>query len=590
MEELTSKVTAQGEVVRSLKASKAEKDEIKSAVDILLGLKAELAALEGPKEEDKPKAEVEAELTPKQKRILEKEAAQKNKGGDKGNKAESSQTMEEIRQVRLDKMEAMRNAGVNPFQYTFKATIKASKVQEKYAHLDDGQEDPKGDDFSMSGRVLVKRVFGKLAFFKLQDDTGTVQLYLEQGRMGDEAFNRIKEWSDGGDIIGVSGTIKKTDKGELSVYVKEWEMLTKSLLPLPDKWSGLKDRDTRYRRRHLDMIVNPEVRNTFRSRSMIIASMRRTLDEDGFLEIETPILESQPGGAEAKPFETYHNSLDMPLTLRIATELHLKRLVVGGFDRVYEIGRIFRNEGLSTRHNPEFTSIELYQAYADYEDMMRLIENMVSNIARDLTGTTVVAYQGEQIDLTPPWRRAPMHELVKEATGTDFIELLASKDVDKARASAVAAGVPSDMVSGRNSVGDILNVCFEELCEASLVQPTFVTEHPIEVSPLAKPHRSKPGLTERFEMFAVGREHANAFSELTDPVDQRHRFERQAAKKAAGDEEACGVDEEFLSALETGMPPTAGMGIGIDRLVMLLTDSAAIRDVIAFPLLRKEAE
>ena len=588
IKELNEKVTAQGNIVRELKAKKAEKDEIKVAVDALLALKDKLSLVGGPNKNPTKSDSKRNIMTPKQLRVATKEA-HNSKNGSSGKKAEVSQTMEEIRKGRLDKIEAMRKVGINPFQYNFNPSTTAVAVQESYSGLESGQEDPHGKEVRISGRVLVRRVFGKLAFFTLQDETGTVQLYLEEGRMGEEAFNRMKEWTDGGDIVGVHGTIKKTDKGELSVYVKKWEMLTKSLTPLPDKWSGLKDRDRRYRQRHLDMIVNPDVRKTFRSRSFIIAAMRRMLDKDGFLEIETPILESQPGGAEAKPFETYHNSLGMPLTLRIATELHLKRLVVGGFDRVYEIGRIFRNEGLSTRHNPEFTSIELYQAYADFEDMMRLTENMLANIAQELTGSMVVPYQGESIDLTPPWRRVSMHELVKEVTGVDFLTLIDANDVAGAKEAAVAGGVPADLVSKKTSVGDIMNVCFEDLCEANLIQPTFVTEHPIEISPLAKPHRSKPGLVERFELFAVGREHANAFSELTDPIDQRRRFESQAAKKAAGDEEACGIDEEFLSALETGLPPTAGLGIGIDRVVMLLTDSPAIRDVIAFPLLRKEA-
>jgi len=337
------------------------------------------------------------------------------------------------------------------------------------------------------------------------------------------------------------------------------------------------------------MIVNPEVRATFRARAFIISSIRRMLDDQGFFEIETPILNSQPGGAEAKPFETFHNSLDMNLTLRIATELHLKRLVVGGFDRVYEIGRIFRNEGLSTRHNPEFTSIELYQAFADYEDMMRLTESLVSKIAVDLTGSMVVPYQGSQIDLSPPWRRISMNDIVMEKVGIDFYALMVSNDLTSAITAALeVAKIPTELLKGVQSVGEVLNIVFEECCEGDLIQPTFITEHPIEISPLAKPHRSKEGLVERFEMFMVGREHANAFSELTDPVDQRERFMQQADKKARGDEEACGVDEDFLQALETGLPPTAGLGIGIDRLVMVLTDSASIKDVIAFPLLRKE--
>ena len=494
----------------------------------------------------------------------------------------------QIRQARLDKVHAMRSVGINPFQYTFAATHNASELHELYdSALANGEVDPGQKKVSVAGRIILKRVFGKLAFFTLQDTSGRIQLYFERGRLGTE-FDSLKEWTDGGDIIGVKGTMKKTDKGELSIHAHEWQMLTKALSPLPDKWGGLQDRSKRYRQRQIDMIVNPHVIKTFRARAKIISAMRRILDNEKFLEVETPILQSQPGGAEAKPFSTYHNSLDMPLTLRIATELHLKRLVIGGLDRVYEIGRIFRNEGLSNRHNPEFTSIELYQAYADYEDMMILTENMLSTIAREVTGDTIVMYQGTKIDLTPPWRRVSMSDLVSTATGGDFMSFLASEDVMGARVAANKAGVDQFLLESVHTVGEVMNIAFEELCEAKLIQPTFVTDHPVEISPLAKPHRTSPGCVERFELFAVGREIANAFSELTDPIDQRNRFNMQALRAAQGDEEACGVDEEFLAALETGLPPTGGLGIGIDRVVMLLTDSAAIRDVITFPLLRND--
>ena len=435
---------------------------------------------------------------------------------------------------------------------------------------------------------MLKRVFGKLAFFTVQDSSGTVQFYLEKKRIGD-GFKQLMARIDIGDIVGAKGGVKRTDKGELSVYAAECTLLTKAIRPLPDKWAGLTDVNKRYRQRYLDMIANPEVRQTFATRARITSFIRRTLDERGFLEIETPSLHGEAGGADAKPFETFHNALGMPLTLRIATELHLKRLIVGGFDRVYEIGRIFRNEGISTRHNPEFTSIELYQAYADYHDMMDLAETLIAGAAEHVHGKTVLEYQGTEVDLTPPWRRVTMAELVREALpdGLDYDALSDSaEDLEKARASAAAAGVPK--TDEATSAGQLLAMCFDELVEEKLIQPTFVTDYPLAISPLAKPHRSKPGVTERFELFVVGRELANAFSELTDPVDQRVRFEAQAAKKAAGDEEACGVDEDFLTALEHGMPPTGGIGIGIDRLIMLLTDSATIKDVIAFPLLRKE--
>ena len=355
------------------------------------------------------------------------------------------------------------------------------------------------------------------------------------------------------------------------------------LLPLPDKFHGLTDVAKRYRQRYVDLIVNPEVRETFRKRARITAAIRRHLDELGYLEVETPVLQSEPGGAEARPFVTYHNTLDMELYLRIATELHLKRMVVGGFEKVFELGRVFRNEGVSTRHNPEFTTIEMYQAYGDYQDMMALTEKMIEQIAEEVTGSSTVSYQQELVSFAAPWKRITMHEAVQEKTGIDFSQFT---DLSAAQKAAKAAGI--DNVDDCESVGHVLNEAFEQKVEETLRQPTFVIDYPIEISPLSKPHRSKPGLVERFELFIVGRETANGFSELTDPVDQRERLEIQAAKKASGDLEAVGLDEDFITALEYGMPPTVGMGIGIDRLVMVLTDSASIRDAIAFPLLKPE--
>ena len=582
-----------------MKSAKATKDEISPIIAELLELKAKYKEITGmafdqPKEkkEEKPKnSEIRGGLSPKQQRIAAKAAAEAAKKASAEGSNDAEGGIDEIRASRLSKIEAMRAANVNAFDYSYKHSDRAADLQERYASLESGAEDTSAE-ISIAGRIMIKREFGKLAFFSLQDESGQVQLYLEKSRLGD-SFDRLMEWTDGGDIIGVQGTIKKTDKGEVSVCVREWSMLTKALNPLPDKYHGLTDVSKRYRQRHLDMIVNPKVRETFRARAFITSQMRRMLDDDGYIEIETPILNDQPGGAEAKPFQTHHNSLGMDLTLRIATELHLKRLIIGGFERVYEIGRIFRNEGLSTRHNPEFTSIELYQAYADYTDMMELLEKLVSSICHDLHGTMTVPYGDTMINLSPPWRRVSMNELVQEKIGVDLYTLMDTEhggpgDVGAARAAAVAGGVSLVALDGKHTVGEVLNVAFEELCEDELIQPTFVMHHPKEVSPLAKPHRSLSGLTERFEMFMVGREHANAFSELTDPIDQRERFDVQAAKKAAGDDEACGVDEDFLGALESGMPPTAGMGVGIDRLVMVLTDSAAIRDVIAFPLLRRD--
>jgi lysyl-tRNA synthetase class 2 len=495
--------------------------------------------------------------------------------------------LSELRETRLEKGKALAELGQGPYALRFEPSHRTAELQQAHADLANGEE--RDVTVAVAGRVMTRRVMGKLAFFTLADETGPIQLFIEKATLaasmpGDpEAFAHITSLVDAGDLIGVQGTLRRTDRGELSVKVKQWQMLSKSLQPLPDKWHGLADVEKRYRQRYLDLIVSPHTRETFRRRAVAVSAIRRWLDERGFLEIETPVLQSVPGGADARPFETHHNALDLPLTLRIATELHLKRLVVGGFERVYELGRIFRNEGISTRHNPEFTSIEVYQAYADYNDMMDLTEQLIAHVCQQVCGSTVIPYQGTEIDLTPPWRRVTMHELVQEATGLDFT-------VFASRAEAAAAMETKGLAAPAlaDSVGRLLVEAFEQTVETDLIQPTFVIDYPVENSPLARAHRSKPGLVERFELFIVGRETANAFSELIDPVDQRQRLEAQMARKAAGDDEAQQVDEDFIQALEVGMPPTGGLGIGIDRLVMLLTDRPSIRDVIAFPLLRPE--
>ena len=501
---------------------------------------------------------------------------------------QNTSSLEAIRAIRLEKVEQLKDLGLNPYGYKWQVTHHTAELQAKYADLTNGEE---ADELvSVAGRIIARRVFGKLAFFTLQDETGKIQLYLEKKKIDTQmtdlptAFNHLKKLTDSGDILGAKGTIKRTEKGELSIYVNEYEILTKSLLPLPDKWGGLTDIEKRYRQRYIDLIINPQVRENFRRRARVTAAIRRYLEERDFLEIETPVLQSEAGGAEARPFITYHNTLEMDLYLRIATELHLKRLVVGGFEKVFELGRIFRNEGVSTRHNPEFTTIEIYQAYGDYHDMMALIEDLIKTVAKEVIGTTEIPYQGENVNLENPWRRVTMHDVVKEKTGLDFNTFA---DFEAAKTASEAAGieVPNDC----QSIGKLLNEAFEQKVEETLIQPTYVTDYPSEISPLAKPHRAKPGLVERFELFIVGRETANGFSELTDPIDQRERLEAQAAQKAAGNLEAHNVDEDFLAALEYGMPPTVGLGMGIDRLVMLLTDSFSIRDVIAFPLLKTES-
>ena len=496
--------------------------------------------------------------------------------------------MSELRETRLEKARTLAALGQGPYGLRFEPTHRTAALQQAHADLPNGQE--RDVAVAVAGRVMTRRVMGKLAFFTLADETGPIQLFIEKATLAasmpedPDAFAHLTSLVDAGDLIGVRGTLRRTDRGELSVKVTGWSMLTKALQPLPDKWHGLADVEKRYRQRYLDLIVSPDTRETFRRRALAVSAMRRWLDERDFLEIETPVLQSQPGGADARPFETHHNALDLPLTLRIATELHLKRLVVGGFERVYELGRIFRNEGVSTRHNPEFTSVEIYQAYADYTDMMALTEQLIAHVCQQVCGSTRISYQGTEIDLTPPWRRATMHALVQDATGLDFTGFSSREE---AAAAMQAKGLEVPALA--DSVGRLLVEAFEQRVEADLIQPTFVLDYPVENSPLARAHRSKPGLVERFELFIVGRETANAFSELIDPVDQRQRLEAQQERKAAGDDEAQTVDEDFLHALEVGMPPTGGLGIGIDRLVMLLTDSPSIRDVIAFPLLRPEA-
>ncbi|WP_269611651.1 lysine--tRNA ligase [Prochlorococcus marinus] len=499
--------------------------------------------------------------------------------------------MSELRDTRLEKAKTLKSLGQGPYGLNYRPTDSADVLQKKYADLPNGEE--KKDEVSIAGRVTSRRVMGKLAFFTLADETGTVQLFLEKATLNQNEnsensknnFENITSLVDSGDWIGVSGILRRTDRGELSIKVFEWSMLSKSLQPLPDKWHGLADVEKRYRQRYLDLIVNPQSRKTFRTRALLVSSIRRWLDEKDFLEIETPVLQSEAGGADARPFITHHNTLDLPLYLRIATELHLKRLVVGGFQRVYELGRIFRNEGISTKHNPEFTSVEIYEAFADYFDMMELTEKLLSSVCEKICGSTKITYQEKEIDLKPPWRRATMHQLVHEFTGIDFESL--GVNVEDVKAAMLREGL--QVPDKADSIGKLLNEAFEQVVEPKLVQPTFVMDYPIEISPLARKHRTKKGLVERFELFIVGRETANAFSELIDPIDQKERLLLQQAKKEAGDLEAQSLDEDFINALEVGMPPTGGLGIGIDRFVMLLTDSPSIRDVIAFPLLRPES-
>ena len=477
-------------------------------------------------------------------------------------------------QVRINKMHQIEEHGWLPFGHKFDVTNYSGDINENFEELAANETVVR-----VAGRIMAIRGHGKTCFMDMQDKDGRIQLYVRKDAIGEENYKLIK-LLDIGDIIGVTGTVFRTHMGELSVKAAAIEILSKSLRPLPEKWHGLKDVDIRYRQRYVDLIVNPEVRRTFVLRSKIIKTMRDILDENGYLEVETPIMNTIPGGAAARPFITYHNALDMQLYLRIATELHLKRLVVGGFDRVYELGRVFRNEGIDIKHNPEFTSVEIYQAYGDYNDMMDLTEKIVSEIAQKVLGTMKITYEGQEIDLTPPWPRMSMIEAVYKYTGQNFEGV---SDVEAARKMADAINVPYEPSFG---VGKIINACFEEYVEAKLIQPTFITGHPKEISPLAKSNPDNPEITDRFEGFIYGREICNGFTELNDPIDQRERFLKQVEERNAGDEEANMMDENFLDALEHGLPPTGGLGIGVDRLVMLLTDSSSIRDVLLFPTMK----
>ncbi|HXQ74862.1 MAG TPA: lysine--tRNA ligase [Acidimicrobiales bacterium] len=461
--------------------------------------------------------------------------------------------------------------------YRFERTAEAASLHERYAALGAGEETE--DDVSVAGRVMLNRPQGRLAFATLRDSSGQIQLFaLEKTTKDFDAFSKLSQ----GDWVGASGRVMKTRKGELSVQVGEWVLLAEARRSFGDKWKGVTDTETRFRQREVDLWANERTGEVLRLRSRVVSSLRRRLEAEGFVEVETPILHVQPGGASAKPFVTHHNALDSDLYLRIAPELFLKRLVVGGFEKVFEIGRVFRNEGLSPRHNPEFTMLELYQAYADYRDFMVLVEQLVSGLASELLSTTCLSYQGRALDLTPPWRRATMAELVTEATGEEASVHTAADDL---RRRVAAAGVDPDPSWGP---GKLLLELYEKTAETGLWGPVFVTDFPAEVSPLARRHRDDPDLVERFEAVVAGRELVNAFSELVDPDDQRARFEAQAAVRAAGDEEAMRVDEDYLRALELGLPPTAGLGIGVDRLVMLLADVANIQETIAFPTLRPE--
>ena len=484
--------------------------------------------------------------------------------------------LNEMMKVRREKMEAFRGQGVAPFGHRYEVTDYAADIKQKNEGLEGEEEGP---EVHIAGRLMAIRGHGKATFCTLNDRTGNIQVYFKIDVLGEAKYKNEFRKLDIGDIVGIRGVAFKTHRGEVTVRVEDFDLLSKSLRPLPEKFHGLQDVDIRYRQRYLDLIVNQDVRDTFRKRNQVIKSIRSYLDERDYLEVETPVLSTIAGGAAARPFITHHNALGIDLYLRIATELSLKRLIVGGMDRVYEIGRIFRNEGMDVRHNPEFTSIEFYQAFADYSDMMDITEGIVVNAARTVLGTPVINYQGVEIDLSKV-RRVSMNDAVKEATGKDF---LSCQTVEEARQMADEAGIPYEP---RHGIGGILNQAFEEKVEETLMQPTFITGHPTEISPLAKRNVEDPRITDRFEFFIYGRELANGFTELNDPIDQEGRFMDQLEQREAGDDEAHVMDRDYITAMEYGLPPTGGVGIGIDRLVMFLTDAASIRDVLLFPTMK----
>ncbi len=490
----------------------------------------------------------------------------------------TGEDLSEILQVRRDKLKNLQEDGRDPFTITkFERTAWSAQIKSDF----EGYENK---TVSIAGRVMAKRGMGKAIFADIQDGKGRIQIYVRLDSVGEASFSDFRK-VDIGDIVGAEGYVFKTKMGEVSVHCEKILLLSKSLRPLPEKFHGLTDKETRYRQRYVDLIMNPEVRRAFEVRSAFIKHVRSFLDDRGFMEVETPVLNTISGGATARPFITHHNTLNIDMYMRIATELHLKRLIVGGIERVYEIGRIFRNEGMDTKHNPEFTTVELYQAYADFNDMMDLFEELISSAAEKILGTYKIHWQGEVIDLTPGWPRLPMHEAVKQYLGVDFMAI--SGD-DEAVAAAKAAGVDMDGVEP--TWGNALYECFDQKVEEKLVQPTFITMHPVDVSPLAKRSPKDSRLTERFELFICRSEMGNAFSELNDPIDQRQRFQKQVEMREHGDEEAGMMDEDFIMALEYGMPPTGGLGIGIDRCVMMLTDSDSIRDVILFPTMKPLSE